>query len=298
MLNKTGFAISIAIILLGFASYTFSDDATKVSNPLPNQATPKAIQAPSATLTTQPTTTSAYEDITWEPHHISLAQPDAFEPINRAFFTFNDKFDEYFFKPLATFYNRIMPKPLNRGIHNAFLNIGTIPIVVNDILQLHFCDAAHDTWRLGVNTTVGILGFFDVANHIQLKPYVNDFGLTLYQWGYHHSNYLVIPFFGSYTFRDGIGFFVDYFVFSIYPYINPPSLRYEIYALGAIDRRAYYLKYQNVMEEASFDKYIFIRNAYFQHRANEIEIDEERPCERPKNENLYSITSLSEMNHA
>jgi phospholipid-binding lipoprotein MlaA len=207
-----------------------------------------------------------------------LPQPDAFVGFNRAAFSFNQVFDDYFFRPLATFYNNIMPKPLNRGIHNVYLNIGTIPIVVNDLLQLHFCALAHDSWRMAVNTTAGIGGLFDVANTIQLKPYVNDFGLTLNRWGYAESNYLVIPFFGSFTIRDGLGFFVDYFAFSIYPYINPPSLRYEIYALGALDRRASYLRFQSVMEAAAFDKYIFIRNLYFQRRAIEITTNEDRTC--------------------
>ena len=203
---------------------------------------------------------------------------DNFPAFNHAMFTFNDAFDNYFWQPLAKFYNFIMPAPLNLGIHNAFQNIRTIPTIVNDVLQIHLCSALHDTWRFGINTTVGIGGLFDVASAMQLKNYTNDFGLTLTRWGYTHSSYLVLPFFGPFTIRDGAGFFIDYFAFSIYPYIHPTSLRYEVYTLGAIDRRANNLQFQNVVEEAALDKYIFMRNAYFQHRAYEIKNNEERTC--------------------
>lgn len=203
---------------------------------------------------------------------------DALEPFNRAMFAFNDAFDQAIWQPLARFYNRIMPTPLHKGIHNVYVNIGTITTVINDILQLHLCSTLHDTWRLGINTTLGIGGLFDVASYMQLKPYNNDFGLTLTRWGYTHSNYLVLPFLGSFTVRDGFSFFVDYFAFSIYPDIHPTMLQYEVYTLGALDRRAQALSFQGVLEEVTFDKYVFTRNAYFQHRAYEITMNEERAC--------------------
>ncbi|OGT55179.1 MAG: hypothetical protein A3F43_01805 [Gammaproteobacteria bacterium RIFCSPHIGHO2_12_FULL_42_10] len=213
---------------------------------------------------------------------------DSMEGLNRATFAFNDKFDTYFWRPLANGYNLIMPRPLNRGIHNIFTNIRTIPTIVNDALQLHACSILHDTWRFSINTTLGIGGIFDVASAMQLEPYTNDFGLTLVRWGYTNSDYLVIPFFGSFTVRDGVGFFLDYFEFSIYPYLNPPSFRYEVYTLGALDRRAHELPFQSLLEEAAYDKYLFMRNAYFQHRAYEIQTNNERDCTSRHRENAIS----------
>lgn len=201
---------------------------------------------------------------------------DPLEKFNRAMFTFNDKLDIYILKPVATFYNAIMPRPLNQGIHNVFLNIGNLPTIANDILQFNFYQMANDMWRLGINTTVGIGGLFDIAGRIGLEPYSNDFGLTLAAWGYDNSTYLVLPFFGPNTIRDGIGIPVDYYAFSIYPYIKPYKTRYAIYGLGIIDRRAQLLQFQSVMEEASLDKYIFVRNAYMQRRAFQIEQNEHR----------------------
>ncbi|RDI41710.1 MlaA family lipoprotein [Aquicella lusitana] len=201
---------------------------------------------------------------------------DPLERFNRVMFTFNDKLDQFILKPVATVYNKIMPKPLNKGIHNFFNNIGELPTIANDVLQLNFYQASNDFWRFGVNTTVGILGFFDVASRINLKYYSNDFGLTLAAWGYKSSNYLVLPFFGPSTIRDGIGLPVDYFAFSVYPYIEPDSTRYAVYALGAVDRRAQLLKFESVMEEAALDKYVFVRNAYLQRRSYQIEQNKQR----------------------
>lgn len=196
--------------------------------------------------------------------------PDPYERFNRGVFIFNDKIDTYVLKPIATLYNIIMPKPLNLGIHNIFNNINTIPTIINDLLQMHLYQAGSDLWRLAINTTLGIGGLFDVATRLGLEPNSNDFGLTLATWGYRNSNFLVIPFFGPSTIRDGIEIPVDYYAFSIYPYIDNAA-RYGIYGVSIIDRRAQLLKFQSVMEEVAIDKYSFQRNAYLQRRQYQIE---------------------------
>jgi phospholipid-binding lipoprotein MlaA len=205
----------------------------------------------------------------------TLDQADPYQPFNRAVYRFNDVLDRAILKPIATLYNTVLPKPLLKGITNFFANIDTIPTVANDVLQGNIYQAANDSWRLIINSTVGILGFFDVATEIGLEPNKEDFGLTLAQWGYTHSNYLVLPFFGPSTPRDAIGLPVDYYLFSIYPYIHPTIRRYEIYGLGAVSRRADLLSFQNVMEEAAIDKYVFLRNAYMQRRAYLIQRNKE-----------------------
>src|SRR3990167_9166109 len=181
---------------------------------------------------------------------------DPFQPINRFMFGFNDVIDKILLKHIATLYNKVMPKPLNQGIHNFYNNLNNLPTIANDLLQLNFYQATSDAWRFGVNTTIGILGFFDIASRINLPPYTNDFGLTLARWGWRNSNYLVLPFFGPSTIRDGIGIPVDYFAFSIYPHIYPSSTRYAVYFLGVVDRRAQLLQFQSVLEEAALDEYI------------------------------------------
>lgn len=214
------------------------------------------------------------------PEDIIPAQPvethDPYEGFNRIMFDFNDRVDTTVLKPVATFYNKIMPRPLNEGIHNIYNNLNNLPTIANDLLQLHFHQLASDVWRFGINSTIGIGGIFDVAGRMNLQQYNNDFGLTLARYGYTNSNYLVLPFFGPNTVRDGIGIPVDYYGFSIYPYVEPPSARYELYGVGVIDKRAQLLQYQQVFEEAALDKYVFVRNAYLHRRAFQIDQNDHR----------------------
>ncbi|HLB41437.1 MAG TPA: VacJ family lipoprotein [Gammaproteobacteria bacterium] len=196
---------------------------------------------------------------------------DPFIGFNKVMLDFNERIDITILKPIATLYNKIIPKPLNQGINNFFNNIHNLPNIVNDLLQLHFTQAANDSWRLLINTTLGIGGLFDVAERINLPLYTNDFGLTLARWGYTDSTYIVWPFWGTSTIRDGIGGVVDYFLFSIYPHVNPASVRYELYGLGVVDRRAQLLQLQPMLDEAILDQYIFMRHVYMQGRASQIE---------------------------
>ncbi|OGT37397.1 MAG: hypothetical protein A3F12_06330 [Gammaproteobacteria bacterium RIFCSPHIGHO2_12_FULL_38_14] len=209
---------------------------------------------------------------------------DPLEGFNRGIFSFNDMVDHYILKPIATLYNKILPTPLNQGINNFFNNINTLPTIANDLLQLHLYQTLNDTWRLAINTTVGVGGLFDIASRMNLKHHINDFGLTLSAWGYKNSTYIVFPFFGPSTIRDGFGFAVDYYAFSIYPHIYPARSRYALYGLGVIDRRAQLLKFEPVFEEVAIDKYIFVRDAYVQHRAYLIE----------ENQNLGFLTQYKD----
>lgn len=193
-------------------------------------------------------------------------QRDPLEPINRVTYKFNDTVDHLVLKPLATLYNKIMPKPLVTGFNNFYSNLDMVPTVLNDLLQFNFYQATSDAWRLGINSTVGIGGFFDVATRIGLEPNSEDFGLTLARWGYTDSIYLVVPFIGPCTVRDTAGFFVNYYYLSVYPYVQPPKYQWGLYLWGALVRRADLLQYEDFMQEAAIDKYVFMRDAYFQHR--------------------------------
>ena len=200
-----------------------------------------------------------------EEYH-STSQQDPLEIFNRAMYHFNDIIDQVALKPAATLYNYIIPKPLAKGFSNFFANIDTIPTVINDVLQLNFRQTANDAWRLVINSTVGIAGFFDVACHIGLKPNVQDLGLTFARWGWENCTYLVIPFLGPTTIRDGIAWPINYQYMTIYPRIYPVNTRYAIYGLSLVVKRADLLHFQNVFEQASLDKYVFMRDAYLQRR--------------------------------
>lgn len=196
---------------------------------------------------------------------------DPYESFNRPMFTFNDYFDKIVLKPIATLYSKIVPKPLVKGISNVYSNIDTVPTVINDVLQINIYQASNDLWRLLINSTIGIGGLFDVATDMGLQRNAEDFGLTLARWGYEKSNYLVIPFLGPSTVRDTIAWPVNYQYMTIYPLIHRWKTRYAIYGLGVVSKRADYLRFQDVMQQAAIDKYVFVRDAYLQKRAYQID---------------------------
>jgi phospholipid-binding lipoprotein MlaA len=249
-----------------------------------------------ACSTLQAAETSTTTQITKNPHSIRdpenltakdadvLPPDDSVQPIdssdplgglNHVTYQFNDFLYKAILKPTDILYNKILPGPLRQGVTNFFNNIDNLPTIVNDLLQTNFYQALSDTWRLFINTTIGIFGLFDVASRIGLEQNHEDFGLTLAYWGYKDSTYLIVPFFGPGTVRDIIGWPVDYFFFSIYPHIRDTKVRYSIYGLGVVSRSASLLQYQEVFEEAAVDKYGFMRSAYLQHRRYQIERNKE-----------------------
>ncbi|HVY53066.1 MAG TPA: VacJ family lipoprotein [Gammaproteobacteria bacterium] len=229
-----------------------------------------------ASPSTQPAVTTVSDADDVEPAPTVQAEVDPLlSRVNRAVFQFNDMLDRAILKPIARLYLKLVPRPLHQGITNFYSNIDNIPTFINDILQLN-AYAFNDGWRLLVNTTVGVLGIFDVGSRIGLKPHHEDFGLTLARWGYKNSNYIVVPFFGPGTIRDIIGWPIDYFFFSIYPYVSDDNLRYSVYGVGVVDRRANALQYQGVFEQVAVDRYGFMRNAYMQHRNYQI-IENDKP---------------------
>jgi len=138
----------------------------------------------------------------------SLRTYDPWERMNRFTYRFNARFDEAVFFPVANAYRR-MPLPLQRGVHNFFGNLGELNSVVNFALQGRLIYSARSIGRFLINTTVGIGGLLDVAAKLRLSAAATGLGTTLAKWGIQPGPYLVIPFVGPSTLRDGIGFFGD-----------------------------------------------------------------------------------------
>lgn len=198
------------------------------------------------------------------PHHGPY--PDPYQKYNRFMYNVNDKLDKYIMKPVATFYYDVTPRPLEKGINNALNNVDDVTTIINDLLQANFYQFTSDTWRFGVNTTIGIGGLFDPATEMGLDQNTEGFGLTLAKWGWKDSDYLVLPFFGPSTVRGTVAVPFNWYM-SLYHYIPNPYLKWSLFALWAVNKRAQLLQYQNVFKQASLDPYIFVRNAYLQHQA-------------------------------
>lgn len=188
---------------------------------------------------------------------------DPWEGFNRAMFAFNNTMDGYVLKPVAKGYKAVTPDFAERGVSNFFGNLLEIRNVLNDVLQWKWGQAGNDTGRFLINTTVGIGGIFDVARHMKLaKSDGEDFGQTLAVWGLDSGPYLVLPFLGPSTLRDGAGLPVDWGVDPI-SYIDHVPTRNSTRAFSYIVDRAEVLTAE---EFISGDRYIFIREAYLQRR--------------------------------
>ena len=135
---------------------------------------------------------------------------DPFEPFNQAMLSFNLKLDEYILHPVASGYAAVLPLGARQGVGRFFHHINIVPRLGNKLLQLKLVGAGKEAGRFVINTTLGGLGFFDVADRwFGLEAGHADFGQTLAQYGIAPGPYLVLPFFGPSTVRDAVGLSVD-----------------------------------------------------------------------------------------
>ena len=203
---------------------------------------------------------------------------DCFENINRATFKFNQALDGVIFEPVAKAY-RILPSQVRVGTGNALNNLSSLVTIPNNILQGEFKEAGVNTGRFIVNTTVGILGIFDVAQKIGFSEYKKeDYGQTLGVMGVNAGCYLVLPILGPSTVRDTAGSFMN--VLGGDPWYNTSIngnnefLSKSDYmtskVLTGIDFRAKNIDSIENLEKNSMDFYASVRSLYLQDRQQKI----------------------------
>jgi phospholipid-binding lipoprotein MlaA len=194
---------------------------------------------------------------------------DPLEGINRATYKLNDALDKAVLKPVAQGYNAVLPQPVRNCVGNVFGNIGDLYTGVNNLLEGNAQDAATDVCRVAVNSTMGVLGCFDVASSGGLPKHKKDFGITLGVWGIGPGPYLVLPFFGPSDVRDGVGLVADLYADPI-GYIYPVWQRNTIEVVRIIDTRASLLGAGNLLQGAALDEYVFVRDGWFTRRRSQI----------------------------
>lgn len=190
---------------------------------------------------------------------------DPIEGFNRAMFSFNDGLDKAIIKPVAQGYDYVLPQPVQTGVGNFFGNIADVFIAVNNLLQGKPADAASDAGRFLLNTTIGVLGVFDVATPAGLEKHDEDFGQTFGRWGVGEGAYVVWPIIGSRTVRDTAGYVVDVAVDPVWNVDHVPT-RNTLAVLRLVDTRASLLPAEKVIDDAALDKYTYMRDAYLQRR--------------------------------
>ena len=191
---------------------------------------------------------------------------DPLEGLNRAVYGFNEVVDGAVIKPVAKGYKAVMPNFAVKGANNFYNNIRDVITVINDVLQLKIDLAVHDSGRVLLNSTIGILGFIDVHTINGGERRKEDFGQTLGHYGIGHGAYLVLPFLGPSSLRDGAGLATDTILFDPISYVDDVRTRNQIRIVQIIDKRAELINASDILGSASLDPYAFQRDAYLQYR--------------------------------
>ena len=196
----------------------------------------------------------------------TFAEVDPFQNINEKTHNLNQTLDLQVASPVARFYKRITPDFLEKGITNFTRNIEDLSIGINNILQGKFNEGLSDFSRFTLNTSIGLLGFIDIASDLGLTKHDEDFGQPLAVWGVPDGPYLVLPGLGPSTTRDTLAMIPDAFLTPLW-LIDHDRTSYSLTAIDLIDTRARYLGLESVVIG---DEYLFYRDAYLQSRNFEI----------------------------
>jgi len=194
---------------------------------------------------------------------------DPWESYNRGMHQFNTEFDDAIFQPVARGYQAVTPEVVDTGITNFFNNLRDFTSAVNNLLQLKLSRVVSDVGRIVINSTVGLLGFIDVASNLDIPSYKEDFGQTLGYWGVGPGPYFVLPILGPSSVRDAISLIPDWYTQPV-AYLDDRGTRWALAILYGIDKRADLLGASRVLEEAALDPYSFTRDAYLQKRRNDV----------------------------
>ena len=215
-------------------------------------------------------------------------EADPFETFNRGVFAINDGIDKIVLKPIAETYTTLVPNPIDVGVTNFFSNINDIIVVANDLLQLKFKQAISDTSRFAINSTVGLLGFIDVASNFDFPKHSEDFGQTLGFWGLGKGPYLVLPLLGPSSVRDTMGLGADSFLDPRFYVTGSNGVTRAMWAsegINKVDLRADLLAGEEVLDVAALDKYSYLRDAYLARR--EYLVYDENPPLSEEEEDIF-----------
>lgn len=199
---------------------------------------------------------------------------DPYEATNRKVFAFNEVLDRNLIKPVAEGYQAVVPAPVRESVGNFFGNLGDAWSAVNWLLQGEFHRATEQGARFAWNTTVGVVGLFDVSHSFGLERRSQDFGMTLGAWGVGMGNYLVLPVFGPSSFRELAALPVNRLSGSSLVFQDAAG-RLAASALELVSVRASLLSAERVVDGVALDKYTFYRDAFLQRRGAKKAQDED-----------------------
>lgn len=197
------------------------------------------------------------------------ADLDPLEETNRAVLAFNEGLDKAVLEPVAEGYRAATPSGIRIAIRNFLRNLRSPIDLGNQVLQGDVEGSTNQVFRTFVNTTAGFGGVVDVAEMGGIPYEREDFGQTLGTWGIGHGAYVVLPFFGPSSIRDGVGEAVDGFADPLRLYlfnIEREGLHYVRFGAAVVDTREQLLDILDDLRRNSFDYYAALRSAYLQNR--------------------------------
>lgn len=198
-----------------------------------------------------------------------IVNPDPFEAFNRGVYAFNADFDKAIGKPIASTYVKYTPIAVRRSVTNFFNNLWEPNSIINAFLQGKFHKAASSSARFFINSTVGILGLFDVAAKLDVPRQEEDLGQTLAVWGVKDGPYLMLPFLGPANVRDTASLAVEWFTTDMVPILFSGTERWVIGGVRLVDARASVLGLEEALQ-FQVDPYLFLRESYRQSRLIQI----------------------------
>jgi phospholipid-binding lipoprotein MlaA len=199
-----------------------------------------------------------------------ITEYDPWERFNRTMFEFNQKVDRFVLKPVAKVWNFVVPELAQQSLSNAFDNVAMPRRLINSLFQLKAGGAGRELARFFINISMGVGGFFDVATELGIPRSEEDTGQTLGYYGVGPGPYLVLPFLPPLTVRDGFGFAADAAMQPL-GYVAPFEATVGMRGGQIVNDRSLNLETFEEFEQAVFDLYSAVRNAYLQRRQRLIE---------------------------
>jgi phospholipid-binding lipoprotein MlaA len=205
-------------------------------------------------------------------HH---APGDPWEGLNRFGYAVQGALDKVIIHPLATIFRHLSPGPIGEGLHNVIVNLSEPNAFINDVLQLRLKRASIPAARFVTNSTVGILGLFDVAGHVGLPHHDNEFGVTLGRYGVGPGPYMFVPLIGPTTVRDLAGSGIDIFIDPMHwlSYASRPEISTARAIVGGLDLRVKTEGQLNALLSDATDPYATLRSVYLQNKESEVRGD-------------------------
>jgi phospholipid-binding lipoprotein MlaA len=200
------------------------------------------------------------------------APGDPWEKLNRFGYAVEGALDRVVIHPISVLFRNIAPGQIGHGIHNLIVNLSEPNAFVNDMLQGRVKRAGVPAGRFLTNSTIGLLGLFDVATHLGMIHHDNEFGVTLGVWGAGPGPYMYVPLIGPTTVRDVIGAGIDALIDPIHwaSYANRPEISIARGVVSGLDKRVMTEAQLNALLSDAADPYATLRSVYLQNKEGEI----------------------------